>query len=91
MRLQEVQDCMLPFNTTEEELAWCNVYLSVCKPLGSEVCPDYPDSTTCQEVMTTNGDRYYYDMGTYEGNKEFYPITGKHAVLRQGHGKMFCR
>lgn len=67
---------MLPSNTTEDALQWCNIYLSVCKPLGSIVCPDYPDSTTCQEVMTVDGDSYYYDMGTYTENSEFEPVNG---------------
>lgn len=70
-----MQNCMLPSNTSENELQWCNIHLSVCKPLGSSVCPGYPNSTTCQEVMTVNGDVYYYDMGTYTENSEFEPVN----------------
>lgn len=76
IRIHNIIDCMLPTNTTEEELEGCNIFLSVCKPLGSSVCPDYPNSTTCQVVTTIHGDTYYYDMGTYS-EKEFSPLSGK--------------
>lgn len=62
---------MLPTNATEDEVKGCNIFLSVCKPLGSSVCPTYPNSTTCQQVTTVYGDSYYYDMGTYTGKSEF--------------------
>ena len=74
---------MLPSNITEEQLARCDVYLSICKPLG-EMCPGYSDSTTCQKVTLTNGTAYYYDMGTYDGNDEFLPFSSKYVTNQQG-------
>lgn len=68
---------MLPTNTTEDQLASCHIFISICKPLGSSTCPGYPNSTTCQEVRTTSGNLYYYDMGTYSSNSEFDLINGE--------------
>lgn len=75
IRIPNKLNCMLPNNTTEDEVAGCNVFFSVCKPLNSSVCPDYPNSTTCQEVVTTDGQVHYYDMGAY-AEKKFNPISG---------------
>ena len=70
---------MLPVNTTEDELVSCDIFISVCKPLGNTVCPGYPNSTTCQQVTTVTGESYYYDMGSYSSASNFEPFYGMAA------------
>lgn len=76
IRLHDIKDCMLPSNTTENELESCDIFISTCKPLGNTICPNFPNSTTCQKVVTTTGESYYYDMGTYSSKLEFEPLNG---------------
>lgn len=61
-------DCMLPHGTTEAEIEGCNLYVSVCKTLSTDICRNIEDSTTCQEVILKNGSHVYFDMG---GSGEF--------------------
>lgn len=79
IRIPETVDCILPSGLEARDLASCDIFISVCKPLG-EICPDYENSTTCQMVTTTNGTLYYFDMGHYTGSGEFNPLNGKLSV-----------
>ncbi len=76
---KEVRDCMLPYNTTDDDVERCNLYVSVCKTLNATLCGGIENSTTCQEVILKNTTKVYFDMGTYKGNGEFSPL-----------GKLMC-
>lgn len=80
---------MVPLGSTVDELRSCNIYTSICKSLGSVICPEYPTSTMCQEVITVQGDTYYYDMGSYTSNTEFQPLNGICAKY-QKHNLLQC-
>lgn len=73
-RVPDKRDCVLPLGYTEDDVEGCNIYISVCKPLGNTTCRGYPNSTTCQQVVMSNLDPFYYDMGTYTDNFEFSPL-----------------
>lgn len=54
----------------------CTVIFSICKPLPRDICVNQTNSSTCQVVTMSDGKTYYFNIGNFQGNKEFQP-TGK--------------
>ena len=66
--------CLIPLNYREANVTQCVLRFSVCDPLPSAQCPGRTNSSTCQEVTTDDGQKHYFDIGTYRGNGGYAPL-----------------
>ena len=66
--------CILPLNYTDDEVESCDIYFSICKALNESICPGYENVSTCQKVITSDGNVSYYDMGAFNLTKDSFSI-----------------
>ena len=71
----QLELCVVPIGYEELNVTSCTVYFSVCKALPGARCAGVTNSSTCQEVVTNDGQMHYYSIGDYRGN-DGYEATG---------------
>jgi len=73
-RVEDTRNCRLPLGYDQADVVSCDMYFSLCKPLGA-ICEGYENSSTCQIVTTADSNVTVYDMGTYKNNEDIVPLS----------------
>ena len=70
--VQDKSQCLQPNGATVQS---CTIFFAICHPiLDPLLCPGQ-NSSICQEVVLTNGSKVHYNMGTYDSNHTFFPLS----------------
>lgn len=68
------ENCLHEINDTD--VAGCTVFFSICKPLPKSVCGASAGNVSfCQVVTSTDGTKYYYNIGSYSTKHSFIALS----------------
>ena len=68
---EHLSKCLVPDRYEASLISSCSLHFSFCgRTVPKDVCRGHVNSTVCQEVVTTDGLRHYFNVGDNHGHRE---------------------